>query len=237
MNYFIILGLFVLLFCGIMSINPVLAQIDPLSEIEFFQTGTIHTSENEFQISDLINVRGLLDDKIIRVSGLTLEGFPYITYSKILGDKIDTYGVIFIQGEFKKLNFEQVIFEDKKVEKDENILLLVKYTQRAYSEKTIYVDVKTYDKTQNKLNEFNQNYGYISNAGINLKLTNEEGEEIFSSNGTTNQRGLFETQYLIPENSKRETLILTINAENDSSSTSKIFQIFSLGEIPDHDSN
>lgn len=52
-----------------------------------------------------------------------------------------------------------------------------------------------------------------------------------------NENGLFETQYLIPENSKRETLILTIDAENESSATSKILQVFSLGRIPSGSSN
>ena len=40
------------------------------------------------------------------------------------------------------------------VEKKEDILLLVKYSQRVYSEKIVFVDVKIYDKEQNKLNDF-----------------------------------------------------------------------------------
>ena len=143
-----------------------------------------------------------------------------------------------MQGEFKKLNFDEKIEEESTVvEKDDDILLLLKYTQRAYSEKTVYVDVKIYEKDQNKLNDFNQNYGFISDVNINVKITNEDDQIVFSSNGTTNKNGLYETQYLIPENSKRETLVLTIDAENENSATSKILQIFSLGQIPDHDSN
>ena len=72
----------------------------------------------------------------------------------------------------------------------------------------MYVDIKIYDKEQNKLNDFDQNYGFISNVNINIKITDEDEEIIFSSNGVTNENGLFETQYLIPENSKRETLVL-----------------------------
>lgn len=138
-----------------------------------------------------------------------------------------------MQGEFKKLIFdEKTPSETIVVEKDENILLLVKYTQRAYSEKYVYVDVKVYEKDQNKLNDFYLNYGFISGVDINIKFTDEDGKIVFSSNGTTNQKGLFESQYLIPENSKRETLILTIDAENEKSSMSKIFQVFSLGRMP-----
>jgi hypothetical protein len=65
-----------------------------------------------------------------------------------------------------------------------------------------------------------------------VTITNEENNEIFSSDGITNDKGLFETKYLIPDNSKRETLTVTINAENESSSSSKILQAFVLGNIP-----
>ena len=238
MNILVTSGLLFILFLGSLSINSVSAQIDPLSDIVFFQTGELNTKENQFLISDQLNIREFFNGNIIRVSGLTLEGFPYITYSKILDEQINTHGVIFMQGEFKKLNFDEKIEEETTVvEKDDDISLLLKYTQRAYSEKTVYVDVKIYEKDQNKLNDFNQNYGFISDVNINVKITNEDDQIVFSSNGTTNKNGLYETQYLIPENSKRETLILTIDAENESSATSKILQVFSLGRIPSGSSN
>jgi len=238
MKFFTILGIFTLFSLGCISISSASAQIDPLSDIGFFQTGKLNVAEYQFLISDNFEIRELSNGNIVRISGLTLEGFPYITYSIIGEEKINTHGIIFIQGEFKKLNFdEKTPSETIVVEKDENISVLVKYTQRAYSEKTVYVDVKVYEKDQNKLNDFDLNYGFISDVEINIKFTDEDGKIVFSSNGTTNQNGLFESQYLIPENSKRETLILTIDAENESSSTSKIFQVFSLGQIPDHDSN
>jgi len=238
MNILVTFGLLFTLFLGSFSITSVSAQIDPLSDIVFFQTGELNTTENQFQISDKLNIREFFNGDIVRVSGLTLEGFPYITYSRVLEEQINTHGIIFIQGEFKKLNFdEEVIEETIVVEKDDNISLLLKYTQRAYSEKFIYVDVKIYDKDQNKLNDFDQNYGFISDVSINIKITDEDEQIVFSSNGVTNENGLFETRYLIPENSKRETLILTIDAENENSETSKILQVFSLGQIPDNDSN
>ena len=52
------------------------------------------------------------------------------------------------------------------VEKAEDISILVQYTQRIYSEEFVRIDVKIYDKDQNKLNDFNQNYGFISNTDI-----------------------------------------------------------------------
>ena len=63
-------------------------------------------------------------------------------------------------------------------------------------------------------------------------ITDEDNKEVFSSIGITDDKGLFETKYLVPDNSKRETLIISINAENENSSSSKILQAFVLGNIP-----
>ena len=238
MNLHAIVVLFVILCLSLITSDFAYAEINPLDKIIFFQTGELSTTENQFQISDMLNIREFFNGDIVRISGLTLEGFPYITYSRILEEQINTQGVIFIQGEFKKLDFDEKEKDEPIViEKDDDILLLLKYTQRAYSEKFVYVDVKIYNKEQNKLNDFEQNDGFISDVSINVKITDEDGQIVFSSDGMTNEKGLFETQYLIPENSKRETLILTIDAENENSTTSKILQVFSLGQIPDNDSN
>ena len=42
-------------------------------------------------------------------------------------------------------------------------------------------------------------------------------------------------KFFIPENSKNETLIITINAENDNSKASKTLHIFNLGKVPNVD--
>ena len=84
---------------------------------------------------------------------------------------------------------------------------------------------------QNNYADYSQNYGYISNVNIQVAITDEENNEIFSSEGITNDKGLFETKYLIPDNSKRETLTIAINAENENSSSSKILQAFVLGNL------
>jgi len=233
MNFFAIFGIFVIFCIGSISINSVSAQIDPLSEIEFFQTGELHTENNQFQISDEFIVREFFDGNIIRISGQTIEGFPYITYSKILEESIDTHGSIFINNQFQKLSFsEKIIQTEQSVDKKDDLEIVVQYTQRAHSKQFIFVDVKIFEKEQNKHDNFNQNYGYITNTNIKVTITDGENLETFSSTGITNDKGLFETKYLIPDNSKRETLTITIDAENDNSISSKILQVFTLGNIP-----
>ncbi len=111
MNFYIILAIFVISTLGIFTINLTSAQVDPLIDIEFLQTGKLNTVENQFHISNEIIIREFFNGNIIRVSGQVIEGFPYITYSKILDDKIDTHGMIFISGKFIDLNFKEKIIQ------------------------------------------------------------------------------------------------------------------------------
>ena len=86
LNFNKILSIFLILGIGITT-SFAYAQID-VNDIEFLQTGTINTTENEFSISNDIAVREFFNGNIIRVSGQTIEGFPYITYSEMINEKI-----------------------------------------------------------------------------------------------------------------------------------------------------
>jgi len=233
MKSVIIIAIVVVLLVPLL-IGTALAQIDPLVDIEFLQSGEINTKEYQFHISSEMSIREFFNGNIVRVSGQTIEGFPYIIYSKISDDKIDTHGIIFISGKFVKLSFEEEPKQEETVfEKKDDLGILVQYTQRVYSKQFAQIDIKIYDKEQNKLNDFNLNYGYVSNTNIEVLVIDEDNQEFYSSSGITNNKGFFETEFLIPENSIRETLTITINAENENSKSSKILQLFSLGRIPD----
>ena len=232
MNFFSIFGIFLLLVVGL-GINLAYAEIDPILDIVFFQSGELHTADNSFLLSSDLNVREFFNGSIIRVSGITLEGFPYITYTKIENENINTIGKIFIGGEFVELSFiEDTGVTEEIEEKKDDLSIVSQYTQRAHSKQNIFIDIKIFDKEQNKHNNFSQNYGHISDTNIKITITNEEDQEIFSSYGITNEKGLFETKYLVPDNSKRESLTIEITAENNNSFSSKILQAFTLGNIP-----
>ncbi|ABX12726.1 hypothetical protein [Nitrosopumilus maritimus] len=232
----IIAGIFILSFGLFFSTNTY-AEVDPLTEIPFLQTGAINTDENQFQISNDIQIREFSNGKIIRMSGHTIEGFPYITYSKIIDDEIKTHGIIYVGGEFMPLSFEEKttqenITEEDTMEKEDDLQILVQYTQRVYSKQYASIEIKTYDPQQNKLNDFNLNYGHLSNININVMVLDENNEEFHSANGITNDRGLFETEFYIPERYPRENLTVTITAEDNDSRSSKLLQMFTLGETP-----
>ena len=236
MNYMkncIIIVSILLISISIGTINYTHAQVIPISDIEFLNTGQFTADKNQFQISNDLNIREFSNGNIVRVSGQTLEGFPYVTYSKIVNEQTYTQGIIFINGKFVELDFTIISIQNQNnIEKRDDLAILVQYTQRVYDKQFVKIDVKVFDKSQNKLNDFYQNYAYVPNTKINLSVINEEKKEIYSTEGVTSERGFHSTQFLIPERSKIETLTVTITAENENSKSSKILQVFTLGAQP-----
>lgn len=234
------LALAVLLSFGIPLLGSVTAQLDSMNNIEFIQTGKLFTDKKEFTISNEINIREFSDGKIVRITGYTVEGYSYITYSKINDSQITTHGKIFINSKFLPLVFEQQKISQiqKIVEKEKlnDMSILMQYAERLYSGQTAKIDVKIFDINQNKLNDFNQNYGYIPNTNIKTTILDKNGQIFSSSDGTTNERGFYNMEFFIPKNIQSGTFTVIINAENDNSKSSKTIQIFNLGEVPDHDS-
>src|SRR3970282_732255 len=105
LNQFLVL---VILFSsGILMLETVTAQRDPINDIEFIQTGKLFTDKKEFIISNEINIREFFDGKIVKITGYTVEGYPYITYSKINDSQITTRGKIFTDNKFLSLVFDQ----------------------------------------------------------------------------------------------------------------------------------
>jgi len=137
------------------------------------------------------------------------------------------------------LIFDQQISQIEKTEKREKLndmSILMQYTERLYSGQTAKIDIRIFDVNQNKLKEFNQNYGYIPNTNIKITVLDKNGQIFSSSDGITNERGFYNTGFFIPKNSQSGTFTVIINAENDNSKLSETIQIFNLGEVPDHDS-
>ncbi len=79
MKNYAILPILLILSISMISTDDVYGQVDLLSDILFLQTGEISTAESQFQISNDVEIREFFGGNIVRISGLTIEGFPYIT--------------------------------------------------------------------------------------------------------------------------------------------------------------
>lgn len=232
MNFNIVVVCFFVLIIGGVIISQAYGQVDPLIEIGFLQSGVIYSSENQFHISDDMNIREFFNGNIIRISGQTIEGFPYITYSKIKNDEIDTFGKIFINHKFVKLSFiEKPLLIVDSEEKMDNLSILVQYTKSIFSKKFANISMYIFDKDANTQNDYYQKDGRIQNVDVEILVVDGENQKIYSSEGLTNQFGFYETEFWIPDNYPRDTLTMTINAEKNNSESTKILQINTLGNF------
>lgn len=127
--------------------------------------------------------------------------------------------------------------QETTIDKEDDLQILVQYTQRVYSKQYATIEIKTYDPVQNKLNDFNLNYGFVPDININVMVLDENNQEFYSAKGITNNKGFFDTEFYIPERYPQETLTVTIMAEDEDSESSKILQVFTLGARPDKDSS
>ena len=148
-----------------------------------------------------------------------------------MNEKIETDGIIFINGEFIDLSFkEKSVQQESVVEKKDDLAIVVQYTSHVFSKKYAYITMKIFDEEQNKLNNFSQKDGRLPNVNINVLVLDGDNNEFYSSNGTTDEKGFFEARFWIPDNYKRDSLTATIDAENENSKSSKILQMFTIGK-------
>ena len=226
-----IIGIVLILVLGIYLNNLATAQVDPVNDIEFLQTGELHTTENEFHISSELSIREFFDGEIVRISGQTIEGFPYVTYTTISDDKLNTHGKIFIQGKFEKLRFNIIPETKITYEKEDNILILVQYTQTVFSKNFANISMYLFDKHENTRNDYYQKEGRLSNINIEVEVVDSKNQEFYSAQGITDKFGFYETKFWIPDNYSRDTLTITIQGENENSQSSKILQLYTLGNF------
>lgn len=73
MDFFVFLSILTIISLGIFTPFVTFAQIDPLNDIEFLQTGELNFPENKFHISNELFIREFFKRGIVRVSGQTIE--------------------------------------------------------------------------------------------------------------------------------------------------------------------
>ena len=70
----------------------------------------------------------------------------------------------------------------------------------------------------------------LPNTNIKVIVLDENNEEFYSVAGITNEEGLYEVDFSIPERYPQETMTITINAEMRIQNHQKILQMFTLGD-------
>ena len=88
--------------------------------------------------------------------------------------------MIFISGKFVDLNFEdKIIQEEIVIEKNDDLAILVQYTQQIFSKKFADISMYIFDKEQNKLNNFYQKDGRLPNTDIKILVLDGDDQKFY----------------------------------------------------------
>ncbi|KKL07594.1 hypothetical protein LCGC14_2584450, partial [marine sediment metagenome] len=175
-------------------------QIEPESS-PLLESGIISTKNKDYMISNDFDIRQFFFGKILRMSGTTSDGNFYYVYHRIIDDEISLRGKIFLDGKFVPLEFnkisKQVTEESSTSTEQPEMKILVQQSERIYWEKNYGITIRVFDAELNKFDDFNQNWGYLSDIDVLVEITNPENEPLTSFKGKTDSNGTFEAGFLV----------------------------------------
>jgi hypothetical protein len=198
-------GIIVPIILGILTIalSPMMIQVFSQEELLVLETGIISTSSKDYPISNNFEIRVFHDGELIRIKGITAEGYPYYAYQKIVGQDIELRGKIFIDGKasplVKKVTFgsepkSEVVSEPESVS-DTDMMILIKHPSSAYYRGSYNIIAKVFDASANPQERFDQNSGLIEGIDIQIILTDPQGNVFRTFDGITNSMGYVDERF------------------------------------------
>jgi hypothetical protein len=208
-------------------------EIDLASSSLVLQSGIISTGTNDYIISNDMKIREFSNGKILRVSGTTIDGNSYFVYHRIIDDEITLRGKIFLNGKFVPLEFNKVSEHtavESSITEQPRLKILVQQTERVYWEKDYDITVRVFDAELNKSNNFNQNWGHLSNIDILVEITNTKNELLTSFKGETDHNGIFEDDFIVKTKTMKGEYFVKIFAGTGNNQVTKTLSMFVLGD-------
>lgn len=142
-------------------------------------------------------VLAIEDDSVYRLSGKTSNGNTFSTLARL-----------------KPSTLTPGDSEPAPMEKNE-ILLLVKHTERVEWKSPYKFTARTLDPKANPMPDFTVGSGYLDGVNISAIVTNSLGEVIKTSNGKTDKFGYYENSVIIPDNARTGIYKLTVTASGE----------------------
>jgi len=211
-------------------------QIEPESS-PVLESGIISTKNKDYMISNDFDIRQFFFGKILRMSGTTIDGNFYYVYHRIIDDEISLRGKIFLDGKFVPLEFnkisEQVAEESSTSAEQPEMKILVQQSERIYWEKNYGITIRVFDAELNKFDDFNQNWGYLSDIDVLVEITNPENEPLTSFKGKTDSNGTFEAGFLVFYKTMKGEYAVKISVGSENNQATKTLSMFILGDLSD----
>ena len=199
------------------------------------QTGIISTSNQDYAISQEFETRIFQDGKIMRLSGITTTGEQYYLYQKIVGEDTIVRGKIFANNAFIPIIFNEELLEQKTLQSDTKLIMVVKLSDYTYSNYKFVISVKVFDAELNPQARYDSRIGVLENVFVNVTITDRFDNHVTTLSGNTDSTGVFQDNYLVIENVVGQgEFNVNVMIDDGTSNTNESFTTFFRGDIRDY---
>jgi len=109
------------------------------------------------------------------------------------------------------------------------LIVLVEQGLRNYWKDNYNIDVRVFDKKLNPNPKFIDTLGALKDANVTVTLTPQDGGSKDVLSGQTSNIGIWNGNYLIPDNKKIGKYLVTVDVDYKGSKTSQTLEMFILG--------
>ncbi len=175
-------------------------------------TGLVSTSSNDYRISNQFEIRHIWPGELMRISGITVDGYPFYAIHKMNSNNIEISGTILVDGKIipiiKNIIEEEPVIVQQTIEEPIVIIeedpipvkSVILQPHTTYWRETYNINVKVFEADQNLQNNYWYREYLVPNIPVSVQLNHEDGTHLTTIQGITDQNGLFEGQYYITEN-------------------------------------
>lgn len=165
------------------------------------QTGILSTATKDYQISNDLQIRTVLDGKLMRISGTTIDGYPYYVIHRLIDDEIQVWGKIFLDNKLVPIIYRsQPISEPEQQPEGPELLLIVYQPHSTCWSHEYKITTRVYDADLNPNANFDQKSGYLEGVKVNVTLTHENGQVLTTFGGITDDHGYYTGKFYVTEN-------------------------------------
>jgi hypothetical protein len=206
--------------------NPVLQQGT------FVLDGEDHTVENFnlifYRDTRLFRLNVESEDLTIRANGRMLasnqEGSIYHLSGAVMRDGVSERflltAILKPVEEQKTVDFAATLPEEDVVTEKEDVLVLVKHTDRVEWMGLYQFTVRTFDPLLNSFSDFYKTSGYLEGVPISATITDPLGNVIETLGDKTQKFGYYDGSFLIPDNSRTGAYVLNVTVSGEKFKTS-----------------
>jgi hypothetical protein len=219
-----------------MSLDFQLEMISPANPV--LHQGTLVLDDENHPIENfnlifyrdgrLFRLNAESEDLVIRANGRMLasnqEGSIYHLSGAVTRDSVSErfllVAILKSIEEQKTVGFTEIVPEKEIVSEKEDVLILVKHTDRVEWRGLYQFTVRTFDPLLNSFSDFYKTSGYLEGVPISATITDPLGNVIETLSGKTQKFGYYDGSFLIQDNSRTGAYILNVTVSGEKFKTS-----------------